>query len=71
MNESIEQRLEALIRDLQRSGLALEEAKETFERKYVAIALSGAGGNVTRAARAIGVHRNTLHNKKRRQSVWR
>ncbi len=40
--------------------LTLKDARERFEQAYVLRALERAGWNQSRAARALGVHRNTL-----------
>jgi DNA-binding NtrC family response regulator len=42
------------------TGLPLAEAREQFERQYVLRVLEGVGWNVSRAARLLGVHRNTI-----------
>jgi len=42
------------------AGLALREACERFERQYVLRVLERVGWNVSRAARLLGVHRNTV-----------
>jgi len=42
------------------TGLPLREACEQFERQYVLRVLEGVGWNVSRAARLLGVHRNTV-----------
>jgi DNA-binding NtrC family response regulator len=42
------------------AGLPLREACEQFERQYVLRVLERVGWNVSRAARLLGVHRNTV-----------
>ncbi len=42
------------------SGLPLREAREQFERQYVLRVLERVGWNQSRAARLLGLHRNTL-----------
>jgi DNA-binding NtrC family response regulator len=42
------------------AGLPLKEACEQFERQYVMRVLESLGWNVSRAARKLGVHRNTV-----------
>ena len=37
--------------------------------KYIVAAMSASRGNVTQASKALGVHRNTLHNKLRTQTM--
>ena len=40
--------------------LAMNEARDRFEQSYVLRALKREGWNQSRAARGLGVHRNTL-----------
>jgi two-component system NtrC family response regulator len=42
------------------SSLPLREACDKFERQYVLRVLESVGWNVSRAARHLGVHRNTV-----------
>ena len=42
------------------TGLPLREACEQFERQYILRVLERVGWNVSRAARLLGVHRNTV-----------
>lgn len=62
---SIDDRLNQIIRELIGNGITLDQAVEAFEGKYIVAAMDANRGNVTRASRALGVHRNTLHNKLR------
>jgi len=50
------------------TGPPLREAMEQFERQYILRVLEGTGWNVSRAARRLGVHRNTVLTK---LSGWR
>lgn len=61
----IQSRLAAVARDLVAARMTKQEAADEFERQYLAIALEVAGGNVTHAARLIGVHRNTIMGRRR------
>ena len=45
------------------TGLPLREACEQFERQYVLRVLERVQWNVSRAARLLGVHRNTVLTK--------
>jgi DNA-binding NtrC family response regulator len=49
------------------TSLPLREACDKFERQYVLRVLEGVGWNVSRAARLLGVHRNTVLAK---LAVW-
>jgi two-component system NtrC family response regulator len=44
-------------------ALPLREACDQFERQYIVRALEAAHWNVSRAARRLGVHRNTILSK--------
>jgi DNA-binding protein Fis len=69
MVSSIDDRLNQIIRELIGNGITLEQAVEAFEGKYIVAAMSATRGNVTQASKALGVHRNTLHNKLRSQTM--
>ncbi len=66
---SIDDRLNAIIRELIGNGITLEQAVEAFEGKYIVAARTASRGNVTQASKKLGVHRNTLHNKLRSQTM--
>ena len=66
---SIDDRLNAIIRELIGNGITLEQAVEAFEGKYIVAAMTASRGNVTQASKKLGVHRNTLHNKLRTQTM--
>lgn len=50
-------------------GVTLEEAMNAFETRFVKQALSRHGGNVSQAAVALGIHRNTLRQKLQRNGL--
>ncbi len=66
---TIDDRLNQIIDELIASGITLEQAVEAFEAKYIVAAMKENRGNVTKASFALGVHRNTLHNKLRNQAM--
>lgn len=55
--------LEALVGRMVESGILFPEAVNEFEKKYIKRVLDRANGNQTRAAHALGIHRNTLSRK--------
>ncbi|BDU76596.1 helix-turn-helix domain-containing protein [Mesoterricola sediminis] len=57
------QMLEELIAELVRMEIPLEIAKRELERVYLEKVLEAHGGNQSAAARALGMHRNTLSKK--------
>lgn len=44
-------------------GLPLREAREVFEREYLAAQISRFGGNISRTAEFVGMERSALHRK--------
>lgn len=56
-------RMKSLVTDLVSLGLTLEQARQEFEKQYIAASIRTHGGNLGRSARALGIHRNTLRNK--------
>jgi DNA-binding NtrC family response regulator len=50
-------------------GLDLEAAVAAFEAKYVRAALERHDGNLSQAAQALGIHRNTLRAKLKRNGA--
>lgn len=53
--------LRPAIETMVRSNLSLEDVHELFCKAYCSVALDLSQGNVSRAGRAIGVHRNTIY----------
>ncbi|MBN1225186.1 MAG: hypothetical protein JXB23_18190 [Candidatus Aminicenantes bacterium] len=59
---TLRQKMVALINELVEKELPLKEAMGEFEKIYIETAAKKYKGNKTRIAKALGVHRNTLHN---------
>ncbi len=55
--------LESLVGMMVERGILLEEAVGEFEKKFIKRALERANGNQSRAAKLLGIHRNTLGRK--------
>ena len=55
--------LEALISQMIDKGLLFEEAASEFEKRFIMKALEKCKGNQTKAAKVMGIHRNTLNKK--------
>lgn len=55
--------LESLIGMMVERGILLEEAVNEFEKKFIKRVLERANGNQSRAAKVLGIHRNTLSRK--------
>ncbi len=59
----MEEKLESLVTDRIARGIYLDEALSEFERKFIQTVLTKTNGNQTKAAKVLGVHRNTLNRK--------
>ena len=58
------QRLQAAVKHLQTAaGIDLDATLAAWERSYIEAALELCGGNVSRAARRLGINRTTLYNR--------
>ena len=55
--------LEALVSQMVERGILFEEALGEFEKRFIKRALERAHGNQCRAAKMLGIHRNTLSRK--------
>ena len=55
--------LETLVGWMVERGILLEEAVTEFEKKFIKRVLDRANGNQSRAAKVLGIHRNTLSRK--------
>jgi DNA-binding NtrC family response regulator len=59
---SLHQKMVVLVSELVEKELPLKEALREFEKIYIEIAEKKYNGNKTKIAKALGIHRNTLHN---------
>jgi Fis family transcriptional regulator, factor for inversion stimulation protein len=59
----VKDQLEALVNQMIDKGLYLEEAICEMERRFILTILEKHKGNQTKAAKAMGIHRNTLNKK--------
>lgn len=55
--------LTPIVDELVRRGITLAQARREFERQLIEASIRSTRGNLGRAARSLGVHRNTLRNK--------
>lgn len=63
MTMTIHQKLEAVIKEMIEKEVKYKEALREFEKIYLEMALKKYKGNKTLVARALGIHRNTLHSR--------
>jgi len=59
----VKQQLEALVTEMVDRGILFPEAKREFEKKFIARVLQRHRGNLSRAAKDLRIHRNTLGKK--------
>jgi len=59
----VKEQLERLVSEMIDRGLRYDEAIGEFERKFIMTALEKNKGNQTKAAKAMGIHRNTLNKR--------
>jgi DNA-binding protein Fis len=60
---NVKDQLEGLVSQMVERGILFEEAMEEFEKKFIKRVLDRVKGNQSRAAQALGIHRNTLSRK--------
>lgn len=63
MRRDLNGQLSKIVRELARSGVTLQQARQEFEKQFIVASLENHQGNVSRSAKTLGVHRNTLRNK--------
>jgi Fis family transcriptional regulator, factor for inversion stimulation protein len=56
----VKDQLEALVLQMQKSGILYSEAVREFKKRFILAVLEENHGNQCRAARELGMHRNTL-----------
>jgi DNA-binding NtrC family response regulator len=59
----VKEHLDALIAQLVEHGISYEDAVGEFEKRFIRKALEKCNGNRSKAAHAMGIHRNTLSRK--------
>jgi DNA-binding protein Fis len=60
---TVKDQLEALVGQMVERGIHFDEAVNEFEKKFIKRVLDSSRGNQSRAARLLGIHRNTLSRK--------
>jgi len=59
----VKDQLEALVGQMVERGILFDEAVNEFQKKFIKRVLDRSKGNQSRAARLLGMHRNTLSRK--------
>lgn len=57
---AVKDQLEALVKQMYTSGILYSEAVREFKKRFILTVLQENGGNQCKAARQLGMHRNTL-----------
>ncbi|MCX6569205.1 MAG: helix-turn-helix domain-containing protein [Candidatus Aminicenantes bacterium] len=60
---NLHQRMELIIKDMVEKEINIKDALREFEKIFFEQAAKKHEGNKTKMARALGIHRNTLHNR--------
>jgi len=59
----LKQRLEALVTEMIDRGIVFTDARREFEKRFISRVLQRHKGNLSRAAKDLRIHRNTLGRK--------
>jgi DNA-binding NtrC family response regulator len=59
----IAERLQKLVDEMVDRGVQFEDAVQEFEKRFITSVLGQCDGSLTKAADALGIHRNTLTRK--------
>ena len=59
----MKEKLEALVHQMIEQEIGFEDAVVEFERRFIRRVLERVNGNKSKAARTLGIHRNTLSRK--------
>jgi Fis family transcriptional regulator len=59
----VKQQLESLVTEMIDKGIRFSEARREFEKKFIVGILERHRGNLSKAARDLKIHRNTLGKK--------
>jgi DNA-binding NtrC family response regulator len=62
---SIHEKMEIIIKEMVDKELLFRDSLREFEKIYIETASKKYGGNKTKIADALGIHRNTLNNRVR------
>jgi DNA-binding NtrC family response regulator len=60
---NIHQKMEILIEDLVEKEVRFKDAQKEFQKLFIEAAAKKYKGNKSEMAQALGMHRNTLHNR--------
>jgi transcriptional regulator with PAS, ATPase and Fis domain len=61
--QSLHQKLESLIKEMVERDIRFKDACDEFQKIFIETASVKFHGNKSKVAKAIGIHRNTLHSR--------
>jgi Fis family transcriptional regulator len=59
----VKHKLDSLVAEMIEKGILFTEARREFEKRFIAMTLEKHAGNLSRAAKQLRIHRNTLGKK--------
>lgn len=59
----LRERLDDLVEDMIAGGIRFPDAKREFEKRFLSQVMEQENGNLSRAAKVLHIHRNTLSKK--------
>jgi DNA-binding NtrC family response regulator len=59
----VNEKLQKLVDEMVERGIRFPEATREFEKRFISRVLADSDGNLSKAADALGIHRNTLSRK--------
>ena len=62
-HDPVDPRLDRLVGMMVDTGIRYEDAQREFEKRFIARIVQDSDGNLVKAAKRLGVHRNTLTRK--------
>jgi Fis family transcriptional regulator len=62
-HHTVKQQLELLVAEMVEKGILFMDARREFEKRFIARVLQRHRGNLSRAAKDLRIHRNTLGKK--------
>ncbi|MGH9320395.1 MAG: helix-turn-helix domain-containing protein [Vicinamibacteria bacterium] len=66
----LRQRLDDLIEEMIAGGIRFPDAKREFEKRFLSQVMDQEKGNLSRAAKVLHIHRNTLSKKLQELKLW-
>ncbi len=67
----LRERLENLIEEMIEGGIRYPDARREFDKRFLTQVMELEKGNLSRAAKVLHIHRNTLSKKLQELKLWR